>query len=61
MHGLRPADGQKEHQQRLWWKRIIIIIIIITIIMIIIILKGLNPGVISKVGEFDCPGELSPE
>ena len=23
--------------------------------------KGLNPGVISKVGEFDRPGELSPE
>ena len=29
--------------------------------MIMIILKSLNPGFISKVGEFDCPGELSPE
>ena len=31
MHGLRPADAQKEHQQRLTEETIIIIIIIIII------------------------------
>ena len=30
VHGLRPADAQKEHQQRLTEETIIIIIIIIT-------------------------------
>ena len=32
VHGLRPADAQKEHQQRLTEETIIIIIIIIIII-----------------------------
>ena len=38
MHGLRPAEAQKEHQQTVMVEIIIIIIIIITINFIIIII-----------------------
>ena len=36
VHGLHPADAQKEHQQRLTEETIIIVIIMIIIILIII-------------------------
>ena len=35
VHGLRPADAQKEHQQRLTEETIIIVIIMIIILIII--------------------------
>ena len=38
VHGLRPADAQKEHQQRLTEQTIIIVIIIIITIMMMTII-----------------------